>query len=466
MLKQSKSVKTQQTTTKSQHWLLKVIVVFAISAGIFFGINSMGSAATNTTQTVNTKEANAATQTVNTKNNSAQTEQATPVFADRVTTKTISQKIKTSGEIKPMLGVSLIPEASGKIEEIFVDVGDYVKKGQKLAQINDETQQAQYSQAKAALNVANAAIKMQEVTIESARSSLVSAKAAVEASESQLKNLTVTRKRLEKLFAEGAVSRQDVDNIITQYDNANAAHIAAQTNVKRASDAIQTALVTLEMRKAELTQATANLNAVKVNLDKTIVDAPFDGVITARYEDPGANANVAKPLFDIQQSNPVKIIGTITEKDLYQLVAGKTNVVITVDSIAESFDGIVTKIYPSIDNSTRTGKIEIHLDNPENKLRTGMFAKIDVLSVTHQNAVVVPRDSLIKYENNYLAYVIEKQEDKYIATRREVKVGIIDDDKAEVLEGLKLGEIFVCKGTEFVRVGTSVNPNFVEKQNK
>ena len=65
-----------------------------------------------------------------------------------------------------------------------------------------------------------------------------------------------------------------------------------------------------------------------------------------------------------------------------------------------------------------------------------------------------------------MAYVIEKQEDKYIATRREVKVGIIDDDKAEVLEGLKLGEIFVCKGTEFVRVGTSVNPNFVEKQNK
>ena len=201
-------------------------------------------------------------------------------------------------------------------------------------------------------------------------------------------------------------------------------------------------------------------------MDKTVVDAPFDGVITARYEDPGANANVAKPLFDIQQSNPVKIIGTITEKDLYQLVAGKTNVVITVDSIAEKFDGIVTKIYPSIDNSTRTGKIEIHLDNPDNKLRTGMFAKIDVLSITHENAVVVPRDSLIKYENNYLAYVIEKQEDKYIATRREVKVGIIDDDKAEVLEGLRLGEIYVCKGTEFVRVGTSVNPNFVEKQNK
>ncbi len=445
MLKQSKSVNTQQSNIKSQHWLLKVIIVFAISAGIFFGINSIGSAATTATQTVNTKK------------EASKTEQATPVYSQIVTTGTISQKIKTSGEIKPMLGVSLIPEASGKIEEIYVDVGDFVRKGQKLAQINDETQQAQFAQAKASLNVANASIKMQEVTIESSRSSLVSAKAAVEASESQLKNLTVTRKRLEKLFSEGAVSRQDVDDIITKYDNANAAHIAAQTNVKRASDAVQTALVTLEMRKAELTQATANLNAVKVNLDKTIVDAPFEGVITARYEDPGANANMSKALFDIQQSNPVKIIGTIIEKDLYQIIAGKTNVVITVDSVEGEFKGVVTKIYPSIDNSSRTGKIEIHLDNPENKLRTGMFAKIDVLVATHENAVIVPRDSLVKYDNNYLAYVVEKHGDKYIAVKRDVKVGIFDDSKVEIVSGLKAGDRLISKGTEFVREGAPVS---------
>ena len=448
-VKSNQSQKTKQVTQvsnqKSQHWIAKVIVVFAISAGIFFGINSMGSAATNATQTASEK-------TSTTKN-----EIVTPVFSEIVKTGTISQKIKTSGEIKPMLGVSIIPEASGKIEEIFVDVGDFVKKGQKLAQINDETQQAQYQQAKASLNVANASIKMQEVTIESAKSSLVSAKASVEASESQLKNLTVTRKRLEKLFSEGAVSRQDVDDIITKYDNANAAHIAAQTNVKRASDAIQTALVTLEMRKAEQTQATANLNAVKVNLEKTIVDAPFDGVITARYDDPGANANMSKPLFDIQQSNPVKIIGTVIEKDLYQLIAGKTNVAITVDSVEGVFKGIVDKIYPSIDNSSRTGKIEIHLNNSDNRLRTGMFAKIDVLITTHQNAVIVPRDSLVKYDNNYLAYIVEKQGNKYVAVKRDVKVGIFDDDKVEIISGLKAGDRLISKGTEFVREGSTVS---------
>lgn len=427
--------------TKSQHMFAKVFVVLAVSAGIFFGISNTGSAATNNDNASATAS----------KSDSKET--ATPVFSQIVNTGTISLKIKTTGEIKPMLGVDINPEAAGKLEEVLVDVGDLVKKGQKLALVNDETQQAQFEQAKAALNVANAAVEMQKVNIESAKSGLVSAKAAVEAADSQLKNLSVTRKRLEKLFAEGAVSRQDVDNIIAQYDNANAAFINAQTNVKKASDAVSTALMNLEVRKAEQTQATANLNAVKVNLAHTIVDAPFDGVITARYSDPGSNANTAKALFSIEQNNPLKILGTVIEKSLPQIEPGKTEVAITVDSVEGEFKGIVKKVYPSIDKISRTGKIEIHLDNSENKIRTGMFAKIDVLVSTHENAVIIPRDALIKFEGGYLAYVVENNR----AVKRAVKVGITDDNDIEILEGIKAGDRIISKGIEFVREGSLVS---------
>ena len=427
--------------TKSQHMFAKVFVVLAVSAGIFFGISNTGSAATNNDNASATAS----------KSDSKET--ATPVFSEIVKTGTISQKIKTTGEIKPMLGVDINPEAAGKLEEVLVDVGDLVKKGQKLALVNDETQQAQFEQAKAALNVANAAVEMQKVNIESAKSGLVSAKAAVEAADSQLKNLSVTRKRLEKLFAEGAVSRQDVDNIIAQYDNANAAFINAQTNVKKASDAVSTALMNLEVRKAEQTQATANLNAVKVNLAHTIVDAPFDGVITARYSDPGSNAKTDRPLFSIEQNNPLKILGTVIEKSLPQIEPGKTEVAITVDSVEGEFKGIVKKVYPSIDKISRTGKIEIHLDNSENKIRTGMFAKIDVLVSTHENAVIIPRDALIRFEGGYLAYVVENNR----AVKRAVKVGITDDNDIEILEGIKAGDRIISKGIEFVREGSLVS---------
>ena len=86
-----------------------------------------------------------------------------------------------------------------------------------------------------------------------------------------------------------------------------------------------------------------------------------------------------------------------------------------------------------------------------------MFAKIDVLVTTHENAVIVPRDALVKYDNNYLAYVVEKKDNTLIAVKRDVKVGIFDDDKVEILSGLKAGERLISKGTEFVREGAPVS---------
>lgn len=431
---------------KSQHLVAKTAAVIAISAGVFFGINNSGNAAT-------TNNATSTQPSVNASAKGAENEVATPVFSEIVKADTISQKIRTTGDIKPMLGVSINPEAAGKIEDILVDVGDVVKKGQKLAQINDETQQAQFKQAQAALNLAKTAIESQKVAIESAKSALVSAKASVEASESQLKNLATTRKRLEKLYSEGAVSRQDVDDIITKYDNANAAHISAQTNVKRSSDSVQTALMALEMRKAEMSQAEANLNAVKVNLEHTIVDAPFDGVITARYADPGANAKTDKALFEIEQNSPVKIIGSVSEKDLFQIAGGQTEVIVKVDSLAGDFKGVIKKVYPAIDNSSRTGKIEIHMPNQDNTLRTGMFARLEVLVSTHSGAVVIPRDALVRYEGGCLTFVVENNR----AVKRPIKIGIIDDNRVEVIEGLKAGERIISKGIEFIRDGALVS---------
>jgi len=377
---------------------------------------------------------------------------AIPVFAEKVTTGTINRRIETSGDILPLLGVNVHPEAAGRITDIFVDVGSKVKKGQELAQIYNDVQKAQLQQAQAAVTVSKAAIEMQKVMVETTQSALVAAKAGVEAAESQLKNLAVTRERLEKLFSEGAISRQQLDDVVAQHDSASAHLTAAKSEEKRAGDAIQSAKMTLEMRRAELIQATANLNSVQVLLDNTLVRAPFDGVITARHADPGAMAGPAAPLFRIEQINPAKIIGTIIEKDLYLIEADKTPAVISVDAIREEYRGVVSRIYPAIDSTSRTGRIEILLQNPDLHLRSGMFAKISLLINTSENKPVVGRDALLKYENNYYAYLIENGH----AVKRQVKVGIIDEDRVEVVEGLQPGELIISKGLEFIREGSAV----------
>ncbi len=377
---------------------------------------------------------------------------AVPVFATKVTAATINRKIETSGDILPLLGVNIHPEAGGRITEIFVDVGSNVKKGQELAQIYNDVQKAQLEQAQAAVTVSKAAIEMHKVMVESSQSSLVASKAGVEASEAQLKNLAATRERLEKLFAEGAISRQQLDDVIAQHDSAAARLTASQSDVKRAHDAILSAKMTLEMRRAELIQAGANLNSVQVLLDNTRVRAPFDGVITARHADPGAMAGPAAPLFRIEQINPAKVLGSIIEKDLFQIEAGKTPALIHVDSIHEEYKGIVSRIYPSIDSTSRTGRIEILLQNPDHKLRSGMFARISLLINTSVDVPVVGRDSLLKYENNYFAYLVQDGR----AVKKQVKVGIIDEDRIEITEGLKPGDLIISKGLEFIREGSAV----------
>lgn len=377
---------------------------------------------------------------------------AIPVFAETVKTGTINRRIETSGEILPMLGVNLHPEASGRIIDIFVDIGSSVKKGQELAQIYNDVQKAQLQQSQAAVTVANAAIEMQKVIIETTQSALVAAKAGREAAEAQLKNLAATKTRLEKLFAEGAISRQQLDDVTAQHDSAAAGLTAAESEVKRASDAILSAKMTLEMRKAELIQATANQNSVKVHLENTLMRAPFDGIITARHADPGAMAAPSVPVFRIEQINPVKIIGSIIEKDLYLVEAGKTPAVVSIDSIQEDYRGTVARIYPSIDSSSRTGRLEILLQNPELHLRSGMFARISLLINTSENVPVVARDSLLRYDNKYFAYLIIDGH----AVKREIKPGIIDENRVEIIDGLKPGDLIVAKGLEFIREGIAV----------
>lgn len=377
---------------------------------------------------------------------------AIPVFTSKVETGTINRKIETSGDIFPMLGVNLHPEASGRIIDIFVDVGSVVNKGQELAQINNDVQKAQFEQAQAAVTVSKAAIEMQKVMVETSQSSLIAAKAGVEAAESRLKNLAVTQDRLERLFAEGAISRQQLDDVIAQHDSASAGLTAAQSDVKRASDAILSAKMTLEMRRAELVQASANLNAVKVLLDNTLVKAPFTGVITARHADPGAMAGPAAPLFRIEQTDPVKVIGSIIEKDIDQIIAGKTGAIIEVDSIHDAFGATVSRVYPAIDSNSRTGRLEILLPNPEQRVRSGMFAKISLLIKTSENVPVVGRDSLLKHDGKYFAYMIKDGH----AVKKQVKIGIIDEDRIEVVEGLAAGDVIISKGLEFIREGSSV----------
>ncbi len=383
-----------------------------------------------------------------------------PVFAARVKTGNIGQKIETVGDVVPFFRVELHPETGGQIVKIFADIGDMVEEGQLLARINDEAQSARLKQAQASVTLAKAAIRMQKVMQQTVKSGLASAEAGAKALEAEISNISTTRNRLEELFKQGAISRQHLDDTIARHDSTLARLDAARADTQRARDAILSADMTLEMRKAELIQAEANLNAVAVLLKHTEVKAPFSGIITRRFADPGALGSPNMPLFSLEKLQPVKIIANIVERYANLIKAEETVATIRVDSLNEDFSAKIDKLHPVVDPKSRTVTIELVVPNENLKLRSGMFANVSLAIRSRVGVVVVSRDSIIKHNGSYFAYVIQNNH----AIKRPVETGISEEDRVEIIRGLASEELIVAKGLEFIREGAKVS--IIEEQNQ
>jgi multidrug efflux pump subunit AcrA (membrane-fusion protein) len=383
----------------------------------------------------------------------------TPVVVIKVLKADISKQIITSGDILPEYGVDLHPETAGPIVEIKVSEGSKVSKGQNLAVIDNEVQKARLEQAKASVTVAKAAVEMDKVQIQTAKSRLKSAKAQADAVTAQVKNLRANKGRLEKLFKEGAISKQQLDNIRTQYDATKANERAAKASIQQAQDAILSAKMTYQMKQAQLTQAKANLIAANVQYEDCFLKAPFEGIITKRNFDPGSMANPAAPVFRLEKMDPVKIVGSLIEKDLLKVTANETEALIKVDTFAKTFKSKVAKVYPAINKATRTGQFELKFANPDLNLRSGMFASIKLLIETRKNATIIPRDALLRNKKDYFAFKVENGK----AIKVQVKTGLVQEDRIEITEGLKPDDVIICQGLEFIKSGTPVKTIFKEQ---
>lgn len=384
---------------------------------------------------------------------------APPVIVQKVISADIINQLQTSGEILPFLGADINPKIGGEIIKINVSEGSQVSPGDLLAEIDHRILDAQLEQVKAAVTVARSTVDAQAVLLKTSQSGLISAKAQATAVKAQVTNLIATRKRYEELFREGAISEQQLDDVTAQHDAAQAQLVAAESGVRQAEGGIQTNQVNLKMREAQLLQAQSNLHAAEVQRENAFVRAPFTGIITKRLFDPGAMANIGQPIFRLEQMNPVKVIGSLVEKDLMLLSAEKTTAIVKAGSVNQEFTGVVNKIYPAIAAQTRTGEFQVILENPQMLLRSGMYATIMLNLETAKNAVVINRDTLLSYKGQMAVFRVNRSN---IAERVPVTVGIIQGTRAQILSGLSAGDLIVGQGAELVKTGSPVKPVLAE----
>lgn len=310
------------------------------------------------------------------KENTEQAEEETVqlVKVARVTEQAVPQVVSYTATIEPYKRNLISSSLPNRIKKIYVEVGDHVKAGQKLVDLD--------------------------------RANLAQQKL-------QLDNLELEYNRVKELFAVGGASQQQVDQMRTQYETAKTSY---------------------------------------ENLDEnTVLVSPTNGVVTTRNYDNGDLATGA--ILTVMQIQPVKVEVNISESDFTKVKLGMpvdVNVEVYGDEV---FKGKVSLIHPTIDPATRTFVTEINIPNGDNRIRPGMFARVNI-DFGNVNRVVVPDQAVVKRSGSGDRFVYVYKDGK--VSFNQVQLGRHMDTSYELISGVENGSEVVIAGQSRLKDGAPV----------
>jgi RND family efflux transporter MFP subunit len=347
---------------------------------------------------------------------SAKVVRPVPVEAARIQHGPIALQRTFSGELEALAEFVVAPKVSGRVERVIVNIADTVRRGQVVAELdNDEYIQA-VAQAQADLEVARANLSKATSDLEMANREF---------------------KRTESLLKRGIASD-------SEFDAARQDQLAKQAQLKVAA--------------AQVTKAESSLETANIRLSYTKVTAGWTGgdedrVVAERYVDEGQTVAANAPLLLIVDLNPIVGVVFVTESDYANLKPGQF-VALTTDAYpGEQFTGRIDRIAPVFRKSTRQARIEMTIDNPRHRLKPGMFIRATVVLARVPEATIVPEQALTKRDDKSGVFIIG--EDERSVVWREVKVGIRDGDRVQV-EGEGLSGRVVTLGQQLVSDGSPI----------
>lgn len=330
------------------------------------------------------------------------------LLLETVATSSMQETLEVVGTVRARTSAMVAARISGVISVLKVREGDRVHKGELLAQLD-----AQENQATAAVAVAG---------IEEARRGLDEALARRKLADS-------TFGRYQQLFNEQAVTRQEFEIKQTEKE------LAAQ-GVARA--------------EARLKQAEAGSKAARTMADYTRIIAPIAGIITSKQVDLGATVFPGQPVMTIEDEGSYQLELAIPESMAVKVKPG-TPVQITLDALNSSLATRIAEIVPSADPASRTFIAKVGLN--QKGLKSGMFGRGAIALETTVKGMAVPRQAVIERGALTSVWVVDKEN---IVHMRLVKAGKAVADRVAILSGLTDGERVICSETEKVSEGTRV----------
>jgi RND family efflux transporter MFP subunit len=323
----------------------------------------------------------------------------------KVTREDLFKQVTIAAEFRPYLEVALPAKVTGYISKMNVDFGDTVKSGQLLATIE----------------------------VPELKAELDNAQAAEQKAQADYTNANLIYSRLQSVNHDhpNLVAQQDLDTAQAN-DLATAAAIAA---------------------------AKANVEKYQTMVSYTQITAPFDGVITHRYADPGTLIDAqGKPLVRVSDNYLLRLDFPVSVDYAKDVKLGDP-VVVRVDSLnGRTFTAKISRFTHEVDDSTRTMITEIEVPNPELELIPGMYAIVVLKVEKQEQALAVPTEAIAGGKAPKV-YVVNR--DNQIEERA-VKLGLETPDKYEVLSGLHEGDLVVIGNRSAFQAGEKVEPKLIQ----
>ena len=390
------------------------------------------------------------------KTSSEEDEDALNVTVYEASYSDINSAADYTGEIMGIENASVSAKVSGEVQSITVEEGEYVNAGTTLLTIDSVSYQLAYNQALAAYNSAVSGKKSAEanynsVTGGSTQQSLNQLETALNSAKLSYDNALDIYNKQSALYNMGAISEVDFNTYKTNLENATLNYESAKKNYELNKNVIlnetqHSAQASVESAGAGVQQAKAALDIAAYNLKNCTVTAPVSGYVSAKNVTKGQVVSPGMGIFTITDVSSVEVQINVTESVITSITNGTKAVVDVAGAKRNDIQAEVTSFNPVKNTATGLYTVKISVPNDEGDLKAGMLANINLITEERNQTITIPSSALMQSEEGFYVYVTDGK----TAEKREVEVGIENDEYTEIISGINNGDKVVVDGKEYI----------------
>ena len=366
-------------------------------------------------------------------------EPAVPVQIVAVQKAALQQTVAADAVLFPIDQAAMPAKISAPVKKFYVNRGSRVHAGQLLAVLENRDLAASAEENKGALDQAQAtyATATSADIPQEAQKARLDAEAAKQQLEAQQK-IYSSRK---ELFEQGALPRKELDQAGVDLTNARNQYEIAQKKL----DALN-AVVTqqnLKSARGQLESAQGKYAGAAAQLSYSEIRSPINGVVTERPLYPGEMVSAGTALLTVMDTSQLTARAHIPQPSAALLKVGDAANV-TVPGIDTPFSGKVSVVSPALDPNSTTVEVWVQLKNPKGQLKPGTSAQVSMVARSLPDALAIPAEALLTASDGTSSVMVAGSDSH--AHQRNVKVGIRDNGRVQIVEGLKEGERIVASG--------------------